>query len=334
MSELPPRAAHAYPEVPDIIHFCSADIEQVRSVLNRFYYPVAVEVPNGSAHFALGVEVIQLGPLTVGQLSYAGPVTFRVSELDAYHVSIPTTGRLHARHAGHEIVATPSTAVIFGPGSTVSTRHEENSAQLAIKIERKALEEELAGLLGRPIEGPIDLPPAVDLSGGPGHSWSRLVYLLRDELAFEQSLFYQPLIAEHLRSTLLIGLLLSVPHRYHRELTMPAAAGPPRAIQRVVDAIQDEPERAVTVADLAQIGGMSVRSLQEGFRRHLGCAPMTYVQRVRLGRAHEDLQVSDPARVTVAAVAHRWGFAHLGRFASVYRGRFGESPSETLRSFG
>jgi AraC-like DNA-binding protein len=35
--------------------------------------------------------------------------------------------------------------------------------------------------------------------------------------------------------------------------------------------------------------------------------------------------------MTVAAVAHRWGFAHLGRFASAYRCRFGEPPSDTLR---
>jgi transcriptional regulator GlxA family with amidase domain len=98
-----------------------------------------------------------------------------------------------------------------------------------------------------------------------------------------------------------------------------------------VDAIQGEPERAFSVIDLAAIAGMSVRSLQEGFRRHVGCAPMTYLQQVRLGRAHDTLRSSDPAHVTVASVAHRWGFAHLGRFASAYRTRFGHSPSETLR---
>ena len=76
---------------------------------------------------------------------------------------------------------------------------------------------------------------------------------------------------------------------------------------------------------------MSVRSLQEGFRQHVGSAPMTYLQHVRLVRAHETLRRADPQRVTVASVAHRWGFAHLGRFASAYRSRFGISPSETLR---
>jgi transcriptional regulator GlxA family with amidase domain len=99
----------------------------------------------------------------------------------------------------------------------------------------------------------------------------------------------------------------------------------------VVDIIHDEPERPFTVAELAAIAGMSVRSLQEGFRRHLGCAPMAYLQQERLLRAHETLRRSDPMRVTVSAVAHRWGFAHLGRFASSYRSRFGEPPSDTLR---
>jgi AraC-like DNA-binding protein len=334
MADVPPRCPRTPPEGPDIAHFNSGDIDQARSVLNRFYYPVSMSTPEASTEFRLGVEVIQLGPLTVGELSYATPVALAVPELDAYHVSMLTSGRLHARHAGYEVVATPSTGVVFRPGSPVYTRHDANTAELAVKIERRALEEELAGLLGHPIEGPIDLPPAIDLSAGPGHSWNRLVRLLRDELAYPQSLIYQPLIAEQLRSTVLGGLLLSMPHRYHDELTSPATAGPPRAIRRVVEAVNEEPERPLTVADLARIAGMSVRSLQEGFRRHLGAAPMAYLQQVRLERAHEDLRKADPARVTVAAVAHRWGFAHLGRFASAYRARFGAAPSETLRSPG
>ena len=98
--------------------------------------------------------------------------------------------------------------------------------------------------------------------------------------------------------------------------------------------IHDEPEKPFTVADLAAIAGMSVRSLQEGFRRHLGCTPMAYLQQERLLRAHETLRRADPLRITVAAIAHRWGFAHLGRFASAYRARFGEPPSDTLRRCG
>jgi AraC-like DNA-binding protein len=303
-------------------------------MLNHFYYPLSVGTPEGAEGFALGAEVIQLGPLTVGQLTFARPVSLVAAELDAYHVSIPTTGRMHTRHGSHELVATPSTGAVFGPGKPTYVLHDAGSAELAVKIERNALEGELAGLLGHPVDGPIDLPPAMDLLAGPGYSWCRLIRLLRDELDHSESLIYQPLIAEQVRSSVFVGLLLSVPHRYRDELTAPAAAGPPRAIRRVMDAIHDQPERPMSVGDLARIAGTSVRSLQEGFRRHVGCAPMTYLQQVRLSRAQEALRRADPLRVTVSAVAHRWGFAHLGRFASAYRARFGESPSETLRGRG
>ena len=32
----------------------------------------------------------------------------------------------------------------------------------------------------------------------------------------------------------------------------------------------------------------------------------------------------------VSAIASRWGFFHLGRFAQSYRARYGELPSQTL----
>jgi transcriptional regulator GlxA family with amidase domain len=60
-------------------------------------------------------------------------------------------------------------------------------------------------------------------------------------------------------------------------------------------------------------------------------APMAYVEHVRLERVHDTLTEADPARTTVAEVAYRWGFTHLGRFAQAYGRRYGRYPSETLR---
>ncbi|WP_229797986.1 AraC family transcriptional regulator [Couchioplanes azureus] len=319
------------PVTSAIASFSSADIDDTRSLLQRFYYPLAVGAPEGAEGFEFRADVIQLGPLTIGQHGFGAPVTLVAGELDAYHVTIPTTGRLRARHAGHEVTAGPGTAVLYGPDKPVHTLHGARSAELDVKIERAALEEELSALLGRPVTGPIDLPPAVDLGSGPARSWSAMVRMLGGEIADPGSLVRRSPIAEHLRRSIVGGLLLSVPHRYTDELIAPAPAGPPRAVRRVMDTVQEEPERPYTVADLARIAGVSVRSLQEGFRRYVGCTPMAYLREVRLTRAHETLRDEDPARATVAAVAHRWGFVHLGRFASAYRARFGVCPSQTLR---
>jgi AraC-like DNA-binding protein len=314
-----------------IARFTSTDPDHASSVLNRFYYPIAVGTPQGTNGFRFDLAMIQVGPLTMGELRFGAPMTLVAHDLDAYHVTVPTVGSVFTRHAGHDVVGCPTTAVLFRPVGAVYTLHDARSAELDLKIERYTLERELSELLGRSVDGPIDLPPALDLSSGMGQSWRRLVQLLRDEPEHAGSLIHEPLIADQLRRSVLSGLLYSTPHRYYDELTAPARAGPPRAVRRALEAIRDEPERPFSVADMARIAGVSVRSLQEGFRRHVGCPPMTYLQQVRLEQARTALLAADPARVTVAAVAHRWGFAHLGRFASVYRARFGESPSHTLR---
>jgi AraC-like DNA-binding protein len=319
------------PSAFDSIEVTSANLDEARGLLNRFYYPIAIGTPEGAAGFALDLGVIQLGPLTVGHLVLGTATTMLASELDSYHVTLPTAGTVYTRQHDAEVVAESGTAAIFRPGRPVFTSHLPGTRELNVKIQQSALETELAAQLGHPVPGTLDLAPSIILADGPGRSWARFVRMVYDELGNVDSLVHHPLIGEQLRQSVIGGLLLSVPHRYHDELLQPPPAAPPRALRRVVDAIHDEPERAFTAAVLAELGGMSVRSLQEGFRRHVGVPPMAYLQQIRLARARTALLEADPARTTVASVAHRWGFAHLGRFASAYRAEFGESPSETLR---
>jgi transcriptional regulator GlxA family with amidase domain len=70
--------------------------------------------------------------------------------------------------------------------------------------------------------------------------------------------------------------------------------------------------------------------LLKHFRDHHGVSPMRYWRDRRFVRVREALQrTRDNASVTDVAMA--WGFYHLGRFATEYARRFGESPSETRR---
>lgn len=318
-------------ESSSTFQFTSTSIEDARGVLGRFYYPIDVGAPDGVDGFRLETRMIRLGPLTVGQLRFGGAVTLVAPEVDAYHVTLPVAGRMLAHQGRHQVIADASTAAVFCPGSSVYTLHSPGTVELDIKIDRAALEGELCTLLHRDVSGPINFPPVIATAGGAGLSWSRLVGLLPAEYDNPGGLLGQPLIAASLRQSVLSGLLLSAPHRYLDELTSPVPTGHPRAVRRAIDAIRDEPDRAFTVADLAMVARTSVRSLQEGFRRHVGLAPMAYLQQVRLERAHDDLRRHDADGATVAAVAHRWGFAHLGRFARAYRDRYGVAPSVTLR---
>ncbi|OLT33268.1 helix-turn-helix domain-containing protein [Rhodococcus sp. KRD197] len=58
--------------------------------------------------------------------------------------------------------------------------------------------------------------------------------------------------------------------------------------------------------------------------------PTTYIRDIRLEGVRRDLQKGGET-IKVGDVAFSCGFNHLGRFASHYEAKFGETPSRTLR---
>lgn len=117
---------------------------------------------------------------------------------------------------------------------------------------------------------------------------------------------------------------------------MPNHFESPRAqtalLRRATAFIEENAHREITVSDIAAAVGVTPRSVQYSFRRHLGVTPLEYLRRIRLERAHRELQAADPSTDTVMAIAGRWGFSHAGRFSVVYKQTFGAPPSETLRN--
>jgi transcriptional regulator GlxA family with amidase domain len=107
--------------------------------------------------------------------------------------------------------------------------------------------------------------------------------------------------------------------------------GHPPLLRRALEYINDNAHLDITLRDIAAAVNVTPRSVQYTFRRHLGMTPLEYLRRVRLERAHRELQTADPSSDTVMAIAGRWGFSHAGRFSRVYKQVFGMSPSRTLR---
>lgn len=91
----------------------------------------------------------------------------------------------------------------------------------------------------------------------------------------------------------------------------------------------DCPEETLNLVELADVAGVSLRQLQQAFRAFTGMPPAQWLRLRRLNGARRDL-LRDSG-VTVAEVAMRWSFWHLGRFSESYRQLFKEFPSETLK---
>jgi AraC-like DNA-binding protein len=312
--------------------FRSSDLDEARARCAEFYYDVDLDLLDPARPLAFAADLVRVGPVTVGDISFGTDVAIGAEVLDAYHVNLPTAGAIGSEHRGAITIASPRRAAVFRPGTGARTGHwAADCRSLNIRLDRAVLEAELAALLGRPVRGPIRFGASFDTTSGAGLTWARMVNLLRAEIGNPHSALLQPLVAERYSQGLLGGLLFAVDHQYADALTTHTPPARPRTVRRAIQVMEADPTHRFTTAELARIAGVSARSLQEGFRQHVGVSPMAYLRHVRMGYAREELRHPVPGRDTVAAIAHAWGFGHLGRFAAAYRERFRESPSEPLR---
>ena len=97
---------------------------------------------------------------------------------------------------------------------------------------------------------------------------------------------------------------------------------------RIGEWAADAPDETVNLLELAQIAGVPLRQLQQGFKTYTGMSPAQWLRLRRLNGARRELLSG--ADTTVAEVAMQWSFWHLGRFSSSYRALFKELPSQTL----
>jgi AraC-like DNA-binding protein len=215
-------------------------------------------------------------------------------------------------------------------GDTELVRWAGDCRQLCVKIEKGALERGLAQLLGEDVTSSVLFAPTLDVRDGPGRSWARLVQTIAAEACHADSVMHQPLVAPQLAEAVILGLASATGHPFRERLDDVVDVRPP-VVARAVDYLHDHVADPISVADVARHCGISVRSLQDGFSRHVGKSPSAYLRMLRVRGVHDELVEASPQRETVAAVAHRWGFVHLGRFASLYGAEFGETPSQTLR---
>ncbi|WP_203716020.1 AraC family transcriptional regulator [Asanoa siamensis] len=318
--------------LPETQSFRVSDLDEARAICTEYYYEVALDLLDRSRPLAFAADLVRLGPVTVGDIRFGADVAIGADILDAYHVNLPVAGAIGSEHRGAITVASPRRAAVYRPGAGAHAgRWSADCRSLGIRVDRASLEAELEALVGRPIRGPIRFGPSFDTTMGAGLTWSRMANLLRSELENPHSALLQPLVAERYAQGMLSGLLFATDHQYAEALTAHVPPARPRTVRRAVQVMEADPTHPFTTAELARLAGVSARALQEGFRRHVGLSPMAYLQHVRMGYAREELRHPVPGRDTVAAIAHAWGFGHLGRFAAAYRERFGESPSATLR---
>jgi AraC-like DNA-binding protein len=308
-------------------------VDEARQAISDVFLPVDFPSARASSVVDLELNALTVGRLTCGYMRFRDAVRIETAEAENYHVDIPVGGRATMR-AGLEqpVYGTRGTAGVFMPGRPVELDCGERFAQLSLMIPRDQLQLELENLLGENLARPLEFNAELDLTALGAQMMLQALRLI-DKASYQpDGPLAHPLAMQRLEQVLLHSLLFAQPHNHSAALAGASPTPGTRPVAQAVELLRGSPEHPWTLAELAAEVSLSVRSLQEGFRRSLDTTPTTYLRQLRLEKVHEELTTADPGTVSVTEVATRWGFVHLGRFAAAYRQKFAERPSETARA--
>ncbi|MGW2228225.1 AraC family transcriptional regulator [Streptomyces formicae] len=264
---------------------------------------------------------------------FASPLDVRVASAEgrdrgSYFVNLGVSGALLAVCGGVSATLDEMTAGVANPGDTQELRPllGRRTRFLGLRIDAALVAQEFAALTGRLPVSTVRFDFALDLARPQGRAVRLLILSLLEQLDSEDPLFQRADLHRSQLRCLVTALLLAQPHSHTGELHDGPRPGHPRSLRAALAFIEANLAEPISLGGIAAAAGCSPRTLSSAFRDRLGLSPMSYVRALRLDRIRADILASGGP---VGAIAHRWGIAHLGRFAGDYRDRFAELPSET-----
>jgi len=247
-----------------------------------------------------------------------------------YVVVLSLRGRLEAASRREAVGCDTRQGVVLSPTPEYTVRSETGAARLSIQLQRDAVAQHLAALLGTAPDAPLGFTPSLGLLQGHGQSLARFVRLAIAELKRPDPVLLEPITARSFGEFVTTTLLLHQPHNYSDRLRRLERPVTPRDVKRAIDYIEGNLDAAIGLPEIVAACGVPGRTLVKHFRDFRGTSPMRYLRTARFEKVREALTRAE-SEESIAEIAARWGFTHMGRFSVDYRRRFGEAPSATLR---
>lgn len=271
------------------------------------------------------------GSLGFSVIGYGASVQIQTRELESFYLlQLPLAGEDRQVNRGASFHSKAGGATVHGPNDRLTMNWSADCHKLAIRIDRDALERYASCLSDRPLNVPIQFNHEVDTRQGGGLALKLAAGQMFRNLCKQPDLFKLPMVCSQFEQMLFLNLLTLQPQVMASGRLQPPMDVLPKTIKLAEDYMRAHLDEDITMETLVHLTGASMRSLYEGFRKHRSESPMRYLRHLRLEKVREEL-LSPTRKANITDVAQQWGFVELGRFASLYRERYGELPSETLR---
>jgi AraC-like DNA-binding protein len=270
------------------------------------------------------------GAFVIDELEMAGGFTASPDPLHRVLAVWATRGRIAGWCAGVDGQARAGEVALLTQPDLPYDAEAEDVTLTTVLLDPALVASVATGVPHDPSSQPIRFSLFTPVDEPAMRLWQQTVRYLRDSVLADDALA-TPLVLGQAGRLLAAVTLSAFPSTLRVEETTHDRDAKPVLLQRATDFIEANLSNDIALGDIAAAIHVSPRAVQYMFRRHLETTPLQYLRRLRLHHAHLDLLAADRTRETVTRIAAKWGFAHTGRFAVMYRQAYGQSPHTTMR---
>lgn len=311
--------------------FHTQDVDEARARVAEVYCDHKLHVAKAKRVDACHNHVA-LGSVSLNYMQYGADVHIEPGYLDSFYLlQLPLQGSAVVSCDNHCVKANPHLASVVNPSDYTKMQWSADCRKVLIQIDRKSIEQCLAGLLGRPIEENLVFDNSMDRTQIEGDAWWRSALHLLSEMDQDLPAYTHKPVIDAFEKSLVTGLLYAQKNNYSSLLREQNPRIAPKHVRAAEHYMQEHYRFNICVEDLVTITGVSPRCLFEGFKKFRNTTPMRYLQQLRLAKVRQALSRPNQSK-TVTEVALESGFSQLGRFSVMYKDVFGESPSTTLKN--
>ena len=310
--------------------FDSRDPDEAHAWLSKTYADHHLRISGSSEDFLFSCDITRLDGMSLGRIVHSMAVEVDVFDglRDLSIVEHRGGGAVRVSIGPESVDLRAGECFLLPPDRPYQAAWNSVRADLTT-LSFEDLQRDALGLVDKKT---VNLDFTRPVTAAAGRHWSQTIRYVQSFVSNSPLLAAAPLARRELGWLVSSAVLACFPNSTLDAESPSYAGDTPQPLRRALAFIDEHAGDPITLNEIAIAARLSPRGLQAAFRRHLDTTPLAQLRSIRMERAHLDLQHAQPGDTSVAALAARWGFTHLGRFAVEYRRRYGHSPSQTLRT--
>ncbi|MBR0703803.1 helix-turn-helix domain-containing protein [Bradyrhizobium sp. 62B] len=270
------------------------------------------------------IREAQFGPVTMSDVFLSEQRISRrerhIAKLDkdCYYVQFLQQGSMDVLQAGQTLVTSPGIGAIFSASDAYDLECSNQFRSLYLEIPRKEFSSRFA-------EGKMPLAATIATGRGLGRIAAEFCALLAAEASSLEEAA-RGRLGHELMDVLALALDMGDKDEFSEDAT--ARNARLRSVKAWIEEHLTEPD--LSLEKIARANGVSLRHLHYLFRS-TEMSVSEWILNRRLQRCYDALMRPELRTLSVTEIAYRLGFSSSSHFSTVFRRKFGHSPSELRR---